>query len=108
MKYALIDIELIDEEIKVCGSMITDNEKDYVNSILQSKIILLNHLKSKLIPLQPMLDDASHLVNDLAKWSIKYPRNRVYSMSKITMDDELINLEERAKKIYKHMSLDDN
>lgn len=42
---------------------------------------------------------ALELVKDLANWSRKYPRGEVYHMSKMSMDDELIELEERAKEL---------
>lgn len=44
-------------------------------------------------------DDAKQLVEDLAAWSTKYPRSGIYPMSKMDMDDELIELENRAKAI---------
>lgn len=37
------------------------------------------------------------LVKDLAEWSNKYPRTRIYHPSQMSMDKELIELEERAK-----------
>jgi len=39
------------------------------------------------------------LVIELAEWSRKYPRDRIYSMRKIKMDDELIALENKAKEL---------
>lgn len=39
------------------------------------------------------------IVKSLAAWSEKYPRGRTYPMSKMVMDDELIAIEERAKKL---------
>ena len=39
------------------------------------------------------------LIKDFADWSIKYPRSRVYPMSSLHMDDELVALEKRAKEI---------
>lgn len=44
------------------------------------------------------------LVKDLAQWSERYPRGRTYSIRQITMDDELIEMEERAKELSKHIS----
>lgn len=46
---------------------------------------------------------ASKLISDMAEWSRKYPRDRVYNTSKLSMDDELIKLEERAKEIDEYL-----
>ncbi|HYH14328.1 MAG TPA: hypothetical protein VD794_03855 [Flavisolibacter sp.] len=44
------------------------------------------------------VDSALQIVNDLAAWSTRYPRNKIYGYSsKDKMDGELIALEERAK-----------
>lgn len=40
---------------------------------------------------------AEEIVRELAEWSKKYPRGRIYPMSQKTMDDELIAIEEKAK-----------
>jgi len=40
---------------------------------------------------------AEEIVQKLAEWSKKYPRGRVYPMSKQSMDDELIEIENLAK-----------
>lgn len=40
---------------------------------------------------------AEEIVKKLADWSKKYPRGRVYPMSKQTMDNELIEIENEAK-----------
>ena len=50
-----------------------------------------------------VMASASQLVKDLAEWSRKYPRGRVYPMSKMSMDDELVKLEERAKELSQHL-----
>ena len=50
-----------------------------------------------------VMASASQLVKDLAEWSRKYPRGRIYPMSKISMDDELVKLEERAKELSQHL-----
>ena len=50
-----------------------------------------------------VMASASQLVKDLAEWSRKYPRGRVYPMSEISMDDELVELEERAKELSQHL-----
>lgn len=47
---------------------------------------------------------AFQLVKDLAEWSKKYPRRKVYPVGKISMDDELIELEERAKQLSQCLS----
>jgi hypothetical protein len=39
------------------------------------------------------------IAQGLADWSRKYPRGRIYSASNMSMDDELIALEEKAKEI---------
>lgn len=44
------------------------------------------------------MEDAVNIVKRLAEWSEKYPRGRIYNISKATMDDELVELEEQAKK----------
>lgn len=41
--------------------------------------------------------EAAKIAYDLAEWSRKYPRDDVYSFHQKKMDDELIELEERAK-----------
>ncbi len=38
------------------------------------------------------------IVQKLANWSKKYPRGRVYSFHQQKMDEELIEIEEEAKK----------
>lgn len=44
------------------------------------------------------MDTAENIVKDLASWSKKYPRHRIYHFSKKEeMDGELMKLEERAK-----------
>ncbi len=48
---------------------------------------------------QSAQSEAIKLAKDLAAWSDKYPRGRVYSTRQQKMDDELIELEDRAKKI---------
>jgi len=40
---------------------------------------------------------AEEIVKALADWSNKYPRGRVYSMNKMSMDEELIEIENMAK-----------
>lgn len=40
---------------------------------------------------------ADDIVKMLADWSNRYPRGRVYPMSKMSMDDELIEIEKLAK-----------
>lgn len=40
--------------------------------------------------------EAFKIVSDLASWSLKYPRSGIYS-TKSKMDEELIELEDRAK-----------
>jgi len=40
---------------------------------------------------------AEEIVKALADWSNKYPRGRVYSMNKMSMDEELIEIENIAK-----------
>lgn len=37
------------------------------------------------------------IVKKLSDWSEKYPRGRVYAMSKMSMDDELVEIEKCAK-----------
>lgn len=44
---------------------------------------------------------ADDIIRSLAEWSIKYPKGLIYPMSKITMDDELEQLEKRAKEYCK-------
>jgi len=44
-----------------------------------------------------MKTTAEEIVKKLADWSKKYPRGRVYPMSKQTMDNELIEIENKAK-----------
>lgn len=44
------------------------------------------------------LREAADVLSELAKWSRKYPRGRIYGMSQMSMDEELIQIEERAKK----------
>lgn len=46
-----------------------------------------------------LIEKQRELIRDFAAWSIKYPRDRIYPMSKLHMDDELIALEERAKQL---------
>jgi hypothetical protein len=43
-----------------------------------------------------MSDSFKQIVVDLAAWSSKYPRGRIYNASGSTMDEELISLEGRA------------
>jgi hypothetical protein len=46
-------------------------------------------------------DEIKQIVIDLAEWSKKYPRNHIYSAtSQPKIDEELIQLEERAKAIF--------
>lgn len=40
---------------------------------------------------------AEEIVRLLAEWSEKYPRDRIYHVSKMSMDDELIAIEKQAK-----------
>jgi hypothetical protein len=40
--------------------------------------------------------NAEDIVKRLADWSRKYPRGRVYPVSKMSMDDELIEIEKAA------------
>lgn len=40
--------------------------------------------------------EAVQIAKDLAEWSARYPRSRIYSASNRQMDAELIELEERA------------
>lgn len=43
-------------------------------------------------------DEAISIVEDLANWSLKYPKGRVYSFNqKPNIDGELEELEKRAK-----------
>lgn len=48
------------------------------------------------------------IVEGLAAWSKKYPRGMIYSMSRITMDDELIELEEQAKQLVEQLDKETN
>lgn len=59
----------------------------------------LDHRDAEVSALRERVDKAEQLVQDFAAWSTKYPRSKVYPMSKINMDDELIELENRAKEI---------
>ena len=43
------------------------------------------------------METAEEIVKALADWSNKYPRGRVYSMNKMSMDEELIEIENMAK-----------
>ena len=48
--------------------------------------------------------EAESIVNALVEWSLAYPRDRVYHVSKMSMDNELIALEERAKKYFTELN----
>lgn len=50
------------------------------------------------------MEEAFNIVKELAEWSMKYPRGRVYPMSKLTMDDELVKLEEKAKQFINQLN----
>lgn len=65
----------------------------------------LNSQEAAQLGISDVMASASQLVKDLAEWSRKYPRERVYPMSKISMDDELVKLEERAKELSQHLPL---
>lgn len=41
--------------------------------------------------------ELEEVVQSLADWSRKYPKGRIYPMSKITMDDELSEIENKSK-----------
>ena len=41
--------------------------------------------------------DAEKIVKMLSDWSLKYPRGPIYPMSKMSMDNELIEIEKAAK-----------
>ena len=77
---------------------------------MPSTIDAIAHIKAVGLPYNesynryhpPMKDNkqpqtAEEIVRLLAFWSIKYPRNRIYGMSKVTMDDELVEIENLAK-----------
>jgi len=55
-------------------------------------------MESKIIMLEARLETAEKVVVSLSDWSKKYPRGRVYNASKMTMDDELVEIEESSKK----------
>lgn len=60
--------------------------------------------KSENLPISDAKASAIEVAKDLAEWSIKYPRGRIYGMSrKKDMDGQLIKLEERAKEILSHL-----
>ena len=63
----------------------------------------MNNQETAQLGIGDVMASASQLVKDLAEWSIKYPRGRVYPMSKMSMDDELVKLEERAKELSQHL-----
>jgi hypothetical protein len=50
---------------------------------------------------------AESIVAKLAEWSKKYPRGMVYPMSKISMDNELIEIENLAKRYAPSPALQD-
>ena len=43
------------------------------------------------------METAEEIVKALADWSNKYPLGRVYSMNNMSMDEELIEIENMAK-----------
>lgn len=59
----------------------------------------LNNVETVQMDISDVAASAFQLVKDLAEWSKKYPRRKVYPVGKISMDDELIELEERAKQL---------
>ena len=63
----------------------------------------LNNQETAQLGIGDVMASASQLVKDLAEWSRKYPRGRIYPMSKISMDDELVKLEELAKELSQHL-----
>ncbi len=45
----------------------------------------------------PQLSLGEEIAKDLAEWSRKYPRGRIYGMSNMSMDEELVAIETKAK-----------
>jgi len=48
---------------------------------------------------------AESIVAKLAEWSKKYPRGTIYPMSKISMDDELVEIENLAKEYHASLAM---
>lgn len=53
-----------------------------------------------------MKKTADQIVQMLADWSNKYPRGKIYHPSKMSMDDELIEIEKLAKEYATQPALD--
>lgn len=79
---------------------LTENEKAITNKIIEEVGEILASTKSNQVSeVREVTDEYKQIVQDLADWSLKYPRGKVYPMRNVTMDNELIDIEERAKKL---------
>lgn len=93
--------------IEYSRNLITKGAK-YMRSIvspiineLKSQINLANiyieDLKDELHSKDARIKELEEVVQSLADWSKKYPKGKIYPMSKITMEDELSEIENKAK-----------
>jgi len=83
-----------------CKKIGYDNWDDYCHIFSKEDRKLIDSIAIKYNELMnEEYKDAIKVAYDLAEWSRKYPRWQTYPMAKISMDDELIALEKRAKQL---------
>jgi hypothetical protein len=76
----------------------TTNDIEKVADEICSLFNVVGQRNAKLQSDKETLLEALKITTELAEWSERYPRGRTYPISKINMDDELIAIEEKAKK----------